>query len=145
MYSYSISRNTISRNTVQSNFEQEWTESSHFATRICAIIMLQLLFSQWSHSMPIWFDRRFSLREYNRWTDRCNVCESRQNSIKRASLWSLLRRAESEYDGQRAAVVIMWIINWNATSGHPVTAGHRMTGPDTCSLLFAHTVAVLDY
>lgn len=27
----------------------------------------------------------------------------------------------------------MWIINWNATSGHPVTAGHRMTGPGTRS------------
>lgn len=43
------------------------------------------------------------------------------------------RRVEGEYGAQRAAAVIMWIINWNATSGHPVTAGHRMAGPGTCS------------
>lgn len=48
-------------------------------------------------------------------------------------LWSSFRPVKSEYGAQRAAVVIMWIINWNATSGHPVTAGHRMTGPGTCS------------
>ena len=29
------------------------------------------------------------------------------------------------------AAVIMWIINRDATSGHPVTAGHRSTGPGT--------------
>lgn len=40
-------------------------------------------------------------------------------------------RGAGEYGLQRVAVVIMWIINRDATSGHPVTAGHRSTGPET--------------
>lgn len=81
-----------------------------------------------SCSAPIWFALQRTL------TGAWRLRELIEFYKLRVYLRNSFRHVESEYGAQRATVVIMWIINWNATSGHPVTAGHRMTRPGTRSL-----------